>query len=151
MLKVTMRITLSPPTILRTARAAAGLRQIDLARAIGRTCSFVNRLEARVPVVLTPELRNQIAEVLQTPEAVLFAGMPRRNQSVPRPRLATRLKAVGLTQKILMRELGLTEHAVREIYRDEKNASPEVKARIAELSGRTISELFPAGKEEGNE
>lgn len=62
------------PSPLKVARVSAGLRQRDLAEAIGRSTPYVCRIETGGPAVLTPEIAEQIAAAVRTPSFILFAG-----------------------------------------------------------------------------
>jgi len=59
---------------LTIARVTAGLRQRDLAVAIGRSTAFVSRLETGGRAILTAEVAERIAATIGTPAFLLFAG-----------------------------------------------------------------------------
>jgi len=69
-----MRVA-KPPKPLTIARITAGLRQVDLAAAVGKSNAFISRLENNGPAVLTPEVAERIASAIGTPAFLLFSGM----------------------------------------------------------------------------
>ena len=62
------------PSPLRIARVSAGVRQADLAASIARSTMFISRLERGGCAVLTPEIAARIAETVNVPAVLLFAG-----------------------------------------------------------------------------
>lgn len=62
------------PSPLRIARVSAGVRQADLAKSIARSTMFVSRLERGGSATLTPEIASRIAESVNVPAVLLFAG-----------------------------------------------------------------------------
>lgn len=64
--------TNSSPSFLRIIRIQSGLRQRDVAEAIGRSTQFVHRLETSGPALLTPAIAEKIGTVVAVSPAELF-------------------------------------------------------------------------------
>jgi len=65
------------PSPLRLARVSAGLRQRDLADAIGRPICYVSRLENGGYALLTPRIAEELAAALDVPAVLIFMGRPK--------------------------------------------------------------------------
>ena len=135
---------------LRISRIAAGLRQRDLAHLIGRSTSFVCRLETGGPASLTPEIAKTIAQAVNAPAAVLFAkGAAPRPLDSPTP-LEMLLSVEGRSQrKALAQELEITQGHLAAIARGVCEPDAELAEKIACIIGMPFAELFPDNSRRG--
>lgn len=62
----------SSPSFLRIVRIQSGLRQRDVADAIGRSPQFIHRLETHGPALLTPAIAEKIGAIVAVSPAELF-------------------------------------------------------------------------------
>jgi DNA-binding XRE family transcriptional regulator len=133
------------PSLLRVARVSAGMAQWELARLIGRSCSFVSRLENGEPVPLTRELAAKIGNLLSLPGAMVLIAA---HQAKPSGRLGktplhTAIRAAGITQRSVARKVGIEQWVMSEIVVGRAAPTPELAAEIAEAIGTPVEKLFP--------
>jgi transcriptional regulator with XRE-family HTH domain len=133
---------------LRVARVAAGLRQIDLARRIGRSTSFVCRLETGGTALLSPGIVETIAEAVKVPAAVLFGAGGERKPTTPPTPLKALLSAEKRTQRYVARALKISEEHMSAIARGVLVPDADLAEKIARVCMRPVAELFPEEKGE---
>ena len=120
------------------------MAQWELARLIGRSCSFVSRLENGVPVPLAQELADKIGNILSLPGAMVLiaARQARPSGRLVKTPLHAAIRAAGITQRSVARKVGIEQWVMSEIVVGRAAPTPELAAKIAEAIGTPVEKLF---------
>ena len=102
-------------------------------------------MENGVPVPLTPDLVEKIAQTLNLHVALVVAAARPTSliERLGKTPLRAAIRAAGTTQRSVARKVGVEQWVMSEIVVGRAVPTPELAAKIAEAIGTPVEKLFP--------